>query len=393
MHNNLDILVVDDSRFFAEGMEEILKEEGLKAASLTDSTRAIDYIKKEKPQFVLTDIMMPSVDGFNLCRMIKSDDELKDIRVVMFSSKGFTADRERAYQAGVEAFIEKSEALDLLAQHIIKLFNEPVTIKFWGTRGSIPVPGPDTIKYGGNTPCVEVRPGGKSIIIFDAGTGIRALGDDLIKRGETVRAHIFFTHFHWDHIQGFPFFAPANVPENHINFYGYEDRESKLGKVISDQMESVYYPVPITRLGASIQFRPLAAERAYQIENFNIKTIYLNHPGNTMGYLLSHRNKKIAYLTDNELATGKTPGEQKTRKIEDMEYNQKVINFSRGADILIIDAQYTRDEYNEKRGWGHSRYQDTLEVGLAAGVKRLALFHHDPTRSDKKMDRIVSECK
>lgn len=393
MDYDLDILVVDDSKFFAEGMKTALMDLRLKVVALTDSTKAIDYIRKLRPRFVLLDIMMPVIDGLNLLKMIKAEDDFQDLRVAMLSSKGFNIDREKSYQAGAEAFIEKADPFDVLAKRVKKLFNETIKVKFWGTRGSIPVPGKDTIKYGGNTPCVEVCLGGDSIIIFDAGTGIRVLGDALIQKKTRVRAHIFFTHFHWDHIQGFPFFAPAYQPENHIIFYGYEDKGSKLGKIISDQMESVYYPVPMTRLGANIQFQPLIGNENYQIENFKISTFYLMHPGNTIGYLLSHHDIKIAYLTDNELVSEKYTGKGKKRQnIENSDYNKNIINFSKGVDLLIIDAQYSNEKYQHKQGWGHSRYSDVLEMGMAAGVKKLALFHHDPTHNDDLMDNIVSEC-
>ncbi len=385
MDYNLDILVVDDSRLLAQGMEECLKKLGLKTSSLTDSTKVIDFVKKNKPRFILTDIMMPIVDGFALCNMIKAENNLKDIRVAMISSKIFDTDRERAYRAGAEAFIEKADSLDLQAKRVKELFNEPVQVRFWGTRGSVPVPGRATIKYGGNTPCVEVRPGGDSIIIFDAGTGIRVLGDDLTKKKAKIRAHIFFSHFHWDHIQGLPFFGPAYLQDNHIYFYGYEDNEARLGKIISDQMESTYYPVPITRFGAKIHFKPIVGEKDYQIENFVISTICLNHPGNTLGYMLRHRTKLIAYLSDNEVAHHK--------KEEVNEYNNKIVNFAKGADLLIVDAQYNANQYKTKRGWGHSNYLDILEIGLSAKVKRIALFHHDPARTDDDMDEIVSECR
>ncbi len=266
-----------------------------------------------------------------------------------------------------------------------------MTIHFWGTRGSIPTPGPQTIKYGGNTSCVEVRLRGDSIIILDAGSGIRELGEHLLKNNSCIAGHIFLTHFHWDHIQGLPFFAPAFSAGNRFTIYGYEDKEGKLGKILSDQMESIYFPVPLRKFGASIQFQPLK-EGSYVIEDFHLKTVHLNHPGNSIGYLITHRDKTVGYLTDNEFVSNSTEREHDSHHGPLDEFNIKIIDTIRGADLIIIDAQYTKEEYEQKRGWGHSHYENVLDILLAADVKQVALFHHDPSHSDTIVDRMVQNC-
>src|SRR4030043_910979 len=300
-----------------------------------------------------------------------------------------------------------------------------IAVKFWGTRGSIPTPGPRTVKYGGNTPCVSVTFAEDKCIIFDAGSGIRELGNHLIKTQKKIMSHIFLTHFHWDHIQGLPFFAPAFSADNRFSIHGCENQKTKLSKVLSDQMESSYFPVPLKKLGAILTFKPLT-EGSYLIEDLAVKALYLNHPGNTLGYLITHQNKTIGYLTDNEftplektraevrnkikdayafshkadapcesLLTGFTSGSIKKPKSNHTsgdDYNLKIIHAIQGADLVIFDAQYTPEEYQNKKGWGHSHYENVLNFAMAAKIKKCVLFHHDPSHTDADLDKIGIQC-
>lgn len=274
-------------------------------------------------------------------------------------------------------------------------------IRFWGVRGSIPTPGNETVRYGGNTPCLEVRLDNDELVIFDAGSGIRNFGDDLMNNGASLNAHLLITHPHWDHIQGFPFFKPAFISGNELTIIGTERPEKSLSEVISEQMNRIYFPVQLNELKAKIHFRPIKKEGDIELPGCTVKAIYVNHPGFTVGYRLEHEGKTLVYISDNEpydreAASNLSNFEPAVReKFESIKGapNQRIYDFCRGADVLVHDATYTPEEYIDRVGWGHSHYLFTLRVAAEAGVKRLILFHHDPTHDDEKVDDILKKCR
>lgn len=274
-------------------------------------------------------------------------------------------------------------------------------LTFWGVRGSIPTPGKHTVRYGGNTPSSELRLDDDKLIILDAGTGIRNLGDFLINNGESIKAHLLVTHPHWDHIQGFPFFKPAFISGNELTIVGTERPDRFLREIISDQMNHIYFPVQLHDLKADIHFVPVRAEGEMMIHDSKVKMIYVNHPGFTIGYRIEHRGKVLVYISDNEpfdraAAANLTNFESVVKEkytTEEGDPNQRVFDFCNGADVLIHDATYTPEEYIDKVGWGHSHYLFTLRVAAEANVRRLYLFHHDQNHSDDKVDDILKKCK
>jgi phosphoribosyl 1,2-cyclic phosphodiesterase len=274
-------------------------------------------------------------------------------------------------------------------------------LKFWGVRGSIPTPGKHTVRYGGNTPCLEVRLDDDELIIFDAGTGIRNFGDHLINNGESVNAHLLITHPHWDHIQGFPFFKPAFISGNELTIIGTERLEKSLSEIISEQMNRIYFPVQLHELKAKLHFKPILDEGEIKLPGCKLTAIYVNHPGYTVGYRLEYKGRTLVYISDNEpydrevsanLPNFETTVKQKFESTKG-DPNQRVFDFCRGADVLLHDATYTPEEYIDRVGWGHSHYLFTLRVAAEAGVKQLYLFHHEPTHSDDKVDDILRKCK
>lgn len=260
-------------------------------------------------------------------------------------------------------------------------------VTFRGVRGSIPVPGPETVKYGGNTACLELKSGEGDWIIFDAGTGIRALAGTLdLSKSHDI--HLFITHPHWDHISGFPFFAPVFIPGNNVTIYGPGTFEKTLEEIIRGQMTYSYFPVRTEELMANIQFRELK-EETVELGNFLIESITLNHPVTCLGYKVKYREKVFIYLGDNEPYYNVYDDDDEEVNAFARDMNRRLVNFVKGADTLVTDAQYIPAEYESHKGWGHSTTHDDVNLAIKAGVKRLFFFHHDPMREDKDLDYLV----
>lgn len=261
----------------------------------------------------------------------------------------------------------------------------PIRVRFWGTRGSIPAPGPRTERYGGNTPCVELRVG-DALFICDAGTGIRELGTQLMKdsAGRPVNGHIFITHTHWDHIQGFPFFVPAYAPGNHFNIHSAHGVQNSFEKIFRGLMDPAYFPVALGDMAAKLDFIEVGGPLDY--DGVRVRTTFSNHPGVNLAYRFEADGRSIVYLTDHETY-------QAMHQTTDFAIKQDrlVEEFCRGTDLLICDAQYTDEDYKIKKGWGHSRFRDTVALGIASGAKVLALYHHDPWHEDALLDAIEGE--
>ncbi|MGQ9629861.1 MAG: MBL fold metallo-hydrolase [bacterium] len=247
-------------------------------------------------------------------------------------------------------------------------------LKFWGVRGSIPVPQREMIDMGGNTSCIEIWTCDDELIILDSGTGIRGLGKSLLQRGERIKGNILLSHTHWDHIQGFPFFAPAFIPGNEFTIYGAERYGKRLEDTMAGQMEYEYFPVEIDKMGASIKFRGLK-EGKYKLGGSIDLTAGMHiHPNGAFGYRIECHGAVVVYITDVE----HYPDRLDVRNVE----------LAKGADLLIHDSQYTPEELPSKRGWGHSSWEQSVRVAQEAGVKDLILFHHDPDRTDDELREI-----
>ena len=258
-------------------------------------------------------------------------------------------------------------------------------LRFWGTRGSIATPGPGTNHYGGNTSCIELTTDAGEHLILDCGTGARVLGNNLMANaGGPLSATILLTHTHWDHIQGFPFFAPLFVPGNHFSVYGPEGTNLSLHDVLSGQMEHHYFPVELGQLAARIMYRDLS-EGTHQISGVQIRAQNMNHPSPTLGYRIEAHGASVLYLSDHEpfnegvWRDGAEPG--RLESILDAG-DRRHAEYMQNADLVIHEAQYTPEEYPAKRNWGHSTYAYVVGLAAAAGVRRLLLTHHDPSHDD-----------
>lgn len=267
-------------------------------------------------------------------------------------------------------------------------------LRFWGTRGSVPTPGAHTVRYGGNTPCVEVRTGTNGLVILDAGTGIRELGRSLM-HGPTgdeggIVADIFLTHAHWDHIQGIPFFSPIFQHGNWFTIWGSKSLETSIDRVIKDQMLPVVFPVSFEELAARIGFCEIGEECVVG-DGYEVCAFPVQHPGGALAYRFASRagregkasGRSFVYISDNELA----PHESYTSAAD---WRTRLVEFAKGAALLVHDATYTSAEYERHKGWGHSTFEEAVTLALDAGVEELLLFHHRPERSDDELDRCVA---
>jgi phosphoribosyl 1,2-cyclic phosphodiesterase len=279
-------------------------------------------------------------------------------------------------------------------------------IKFWGVRGSIPCPGPETVKYGGNTMCIEVRfDNPDRLFIIDAGSGIRELGNDIMAKDYPkgpIKADILLTHTHWDHIMGFPFFTPLFIPETELRVYGPVEfiKNEKLEKIVGGQLEYKYFPINHGELSSSVEYIDLKEgliDLGY--DEIKLTSKYLNHPIRCLGYKFEYKDKIICTAYDTEpfrnlfflLPNDPAYDESICKEGEEIakEQNQQVSDFFAGADLLIHDAQYTEEEYHaSKIGWGHTPMEYAIKSAQKAGVKKLALVHHEPLYSDKKIDEL-----
>jgi phosphoribosyl 1,2-cyclic phosphodiesterase len=259
-------------------------------------------------------------------------------------------------------------------------------IRIWGTRGSIPVPGSTTLRYGGNTTCLEIRTCRGQIIVVDAGSGVRNLGRFLSQEKDLPPIRFFFTHSHWDHLSGFPFFQPAYSISSSIAFCSGPHAQDFLRNNLTHQMKAPFFPVDFKYLRAKFDFRcerPHMEPGHCRLDGLEVCPVLLNHPNGGYGYKFMERGKTFVFLTDNELRFQHEGGLSR----------EEYVDFCRGADLLFHDAQYTEEEYIITCGWGHSTFSDATDLAIESGVKRLGLIHHDPNRTDDDLDVQVAFCR
>lgn len=268
-------------------------------------------------------------------------------------------------------------------------------IKFWGVRGSIASPGPATVRYGGNTTCIEIRTDDNELIILDAGTGIFPLSQTLLAE-MPVAANIFLTHSHWDHIQGLPFFIPNFIPGNLLRLHGAFDPVSGKGveQVMAVQLQYSYFPVLESEMKGRIEYVTLEPSRSIQVGSATVTPCLLNHPVINFGYRIESRGKSVFFTGDHEQPYNiYEPHDEQYAEYQALieEKQQTILDAIRGVDVLIADTSYTAEEYPGKKGWGHGTYETSIKMAHAAGARMLFCTHHEPTRSDDALEKVFAQ--
>lgn len=408
------ILIIDDDTECRIPAAEFLRRHGWKVIEAEDGESGLVLAVQHRPEVLLCDLLMPRMNGYQVCRAVREHAELAATKIVIMTGRDFAADRLSADEVGVAGYLVKPIEFETLREVLARLEQpEPVEparkdephavaalspesavatdratkVKFWGVRGSIPTPGPTTVFFGGNTSCVELRVDGQ-LIILDAGSGIRPLGQALAAEfGERpMDLTLLVTHTHWDHIQGFPFFLPAYHARNRVHILGYEGARDGLAATLAGQMESPYFPVALKQMPGNIIIEEVK-DLTFQIGATRVEACFSNHPGVCVGYRIFSGSGSVVYLPDNECFNEHTltaHGEGLPRTIE-----EKLAKFIANADVLITDAQYSADEYKQHVGWGHGCVDDVVLFAIAGGVKRLYLFHHDPEHDDRTISSML----
>ncbi len=379
MGKSLHFFLVDDDPIFIELLSTLLEAAGHRVTSQSESETALAAIEGANPDCLLVDLMMPGKDGLTLCKEIREQPALADTRLIVVSAKSYEFDRKRALKFGADGFIQKPISAETFVAEVERIVADRIETTFWGVRGTLPVTGSGSLRYGGNTSCVTLEFARGPFFIFDAGSGIKALGDHLLASGRTrVEGRIFISHPHWDHINALPFFVPLYLTGCEFEILGPNQGGMSVREMISAQMDDIYFPITIREFGARVYFRDLN-EGQYEVDGVSVSTMLLSHPGACLGYRIDYGGRSLCYITDNELYLPDAPQHNER-------YESALADFVRGTEAMITDATYSDEEYLGKVDWGHSCVSRVVELAHRAEVQNLYLFHHDPDQDDDAID-------
>lgn len=398
----LKVLVVDDDEIAGGLSRDLLAEAGMEADLLTDSLQVIETLRNNRYPLVVLDILMPGIDGLSLCHKIKSDPGLRSIKVVMVSGKSFEADKKRAREYGADLFIEKPYSVETFAQQIAEVAGRSAapppppaeTLRstelastpaaalratVWGCRSLPGLKSSGPSRYGHKTSCVSVEAGDHRLI-FDAGTGLAALGEILAREGRRREHWFFLTHFHRDHVEGLAGFWGARQAGHSLHISGAGEPDKDLQQLVQEAFE---VSGGLEEVQAEVQLYPVLEESYEVFPDILVSSFYANHPGTTLGYVLETKGRKLVYCPDSELY-----GESATAL---QDYDERLGRICSGADLLIHDGRYTSEDYRTLRNNGHSSFKSAVDFAGRHGIKRLVLFHHDSQYSDADLDRLAGE--
>ena len=376
---NRNVYLVDDDPDVMLILKYLLEEHEAKVSTCSSSTKALAEIIENKPDLVILDLMMPEMDGFDMCRLLRQEPSLHNMKIVIFSGKAYEHDKQRALSFGADAYLTKPLIDEEFLKNILDILEEKIELSYWGVRGTLPVPGEKSLRYGGNTICISLQFPRGNLFILDAGSGIKQFSDHLMgKQIQGLHANILISHPHWDHINALPFFVPLYIAGNEFEIFGASHGHVTMRELISAQMDGVYFPIRIKEFAARTYFHDLKEEEI-KIDAIKVKTMLLSHPGTCLGYRLEYKDRSVCYITDNELFP-------EGSKNYNRNYWEKLTAFVHSSDVLITDTTYTDEEYVQKASWGHSSVSQVVKLAHNAKVKALHIIHHDPDQSDDDID-------
>lgn len=372
--------MIEDDLMLCELIGSFLKKKGYDFVHHNSFYGAIDRVREETPDLIIMDLHFPDGNGLHLCKLIKEDEDMQGVPILVLTTRDYPVEKEIAMSSGVTDFFHKPMDYGHFADKIDEILGDSMEMVFWGVRGSTPCPGREYSEFGGNTMCVQMKiPGQKKLLILDAGSGIRKLGNELVEMGTALTGRIFFTHAHWDHIQGFPFFKPLYSPHNRFEIHMPPQMAGSTKDVLLDQMSYTYFPVTSQMLQARLEYH-IQNHAVQHFDGYSIQYMSANHPVETAIYKIKVGNKKIVFCPDNELPV---PNNEQDDKKDP--YLDQFDEFVADADILIHDAQYNLESYSKKKNWGHTAWEVAVERAIKNNVKHLILTHYNPDDDDEHL--------
>lgn len=404
------ILIADPSKDFLLSIKGSKKADKFEIELATNGPDCLEKIKTFHPDLVIVDFMLPNAHGIEILHTAKNSSSMGKIGVIITSYHSMMQNYNSAIRLGANYFIEKPFTKETLFQ-LIQLFFEgnlcpapfankktsvkvpsippppskiPAYIKLWGTRGSNPVAGSEYVRFGGNTPCLEIR-NGEDLVIIDAGSGIRSLGQ-ILHDSPQKELNLLLSHTHWDHLLGFPFFNPIYEPNRKINIWSPIGFEKNTKELFTDMLAYAYFPVGLDDIQSKIIFKDLRDSQSIDFGSIRISTHYAFHPGSTLCFKIEINGKKIGYATDNEFLLGcLLPPEQILKKTSLLTPYLSLMHFFQDCDLLIHEAQYSTEEYANHIGWGHSSVSNVSFLVKKLGLKKWIVTHHDPRHTDEHL--------